>query len=280
MKLNQGILQIPLRTPTKLPATHTNAYLVGDRNLYLIDPSTPTPSEQETLWKLLDEATAEGRKLEGILLTHSHPDHIGAVQETLRRYELPLFAHRLAAESLPQFDFSDLLGHGQELSLGTSPEGEPDWRLKIYHLPGHAPGHLVFQETCYQGVIVGDLISTLSSILIDPQDGDLSTYVESLHFLESITEGCLYPGHGPPAKKGRLVVQRTLHHRQKREQRLLEALDHTPRTLDAILPKVYVKIDRSVVKYAERSLHSGLIKLIEEGRVEESADGYRLTADS
>ena len=276
MKLNHGILQIPLETPTKAPASHTNAYLVGDRKLYLIDPSPPDPSEQETLWKLLDEATAEGRKLEGVLLTHNHPDHIGAVQETLQRYALPIYAHRLAAESLPQFDFSDFLEHGQELELGPSPEGEPDWQLKVYHLPGHAPGHLVFQETCYQAVIVGDLISTLSSILIDPKDGHLSTYIQSLHFLESVTEGYLYPGHGSPAKEGRLVVQRTLGHRQKRELRLLEALDHNPRTLDAILPKVYVKIDRSVVKFAERSLMSGLIKLVEEGRVVETAQGYRL----
>ena len=276
MKINRGILQIPLETPTKLPATHTNAYMVGDRKLYLIDPSTPTPSEQETLWKLLDEATAEGRKLEGVLLTHDHPDHIGAVEETLRRYELPIYAHRLTAEILLHIDFSGFLEHGQELELGPSPEGKPDWKVKIYHLPGHAPGHLVFQETCYQAVIVGDLISTLSSILIDPKDGHLSTYIKSLLFLESVTEGYLYPGHGSPAREGRLVVQRTLHHRQKREQRLLEALDHNPQTLDTILPKVYVKIDRSVVKYAERSLLSGLIKLVEEGRVVETAQGYRL----
>jgi len=276
MKFNQGILQIPLETPTKLPATHTNAFLVGDRKLYLIDPSTPDSSEQEKLWHQLDQATEEGRKLQGVLLTHDHPDHIGAVEETLKRYELPLLAHRLAAESLPHFDFSDFLEHGQELELGLSPEGEPGWMLKVYHLPGHAPGHLVFQESCYQAVIVGDLISTLSSILIDPRDGHLATYVKSLQFLESITQGHLYPGHGNPTPDGRLVIQRTLRHRQKREQRLLEALGHSPRKLDAILPKVYVKLDQRVVKYAERSLLSGLIKLMEEGRVSEAAEGYQL----
>ena len=277
MKLNHGILQVPLETPTKLPATHTNAYLVGNQKLYLIDPSPSDPSEQEKLWKLLDEAIAEGRALEGILLTHDHPDHIGAVEETLRRYKIPIYAHRLAAKSLPQIDFSDFLEHGQELELGPSPEGAPGWKLKVYHLPGHAPGHLVFQETCYQAVIVGDLISTLSSILIDPRDGHLATYIESLHFLESVTQGHLYPGHGSPTPEGRLIVQRTIGHRQKRERRLLEALDHSPQMLDAILPKVYVKIDRRVAKYAKRSLLSGLIKLVEEGRVAETAQGYRLT---
>ncbi|MEE8349645.1 MAG: MBL fold metallo-hydrolase [Acidobacteriota bacterium] len=277
MKLEHGILQVPLETPTKLPATHTNAYLVGDRKFYLVDPSTPDPSEQEKLWSLLDEATVQGRVLQGVLLTHDHPDHIGAVEETLRRYPAPIYAHRLAAKSLPKIEFSDFLEHEQELDLGPSPEGEPGWKLKVYHLPGHAPGHLIFQETCYQAVIVGDLISTLSSILIDPGDGHLATYIESLHFLESVTHGRLYPGHGPPAKDGRLIVQRTLRHRQKREQRLLEALVHTPQTLDAILPRVYLKIDSRMAKYAKRSLLSGLIKLVEEGRVEETPEGYRLT---
>jgi len=50
-----GVLLAPLRTPTKPPATHTNAYLVGDQKLYLIDPATPHSSEQEKLWELLDE---------------------------------------------------------------------------------------------------------------------------------------------------------------------------------------------------------------------------------
>ena len=276
MKPQRGILQIPLKTPTKLPATHTNAYLVGNEQLYLIDPSPPNPAEQEKLWKLLDIAIAEKKVLKGILLTHNHPDHIGAVEETIRRYKLPIYAHRLTAEALPHMDFSDVLEHGQELELGSSPKGDSDWKLTVYHLPGHAPGHLVFQENCYQGVIVGDLISTLSSILIDPQDGHLATYIQSLHVLESITYGHLYPGHGSPAKEGRLVVQRTLLHRQKREQRLLEALTRSPQMLNAILPKVYIKIDQRVVKYAELSLLSGLIKLIEEGQVKETARGYQL----
>ena len=111
---------------------------------------------------------------------------------------------------------------------------------------------------------------------LTPRDGHLATYIQSLRLLESITEGYLYPGHGSPAPEGRLVVSRTLRHRQKREQRLLEALDHSPRTIDEILPKVYVKIDRNVVKYAQRSLLSGLIKLVEEERVKETSEGYRL----
>ncbi|MEE8461777.1 MAG: MBL fold metallo-hydrolase [Acidobacteriota bacterium] len=270
-----GVLLVPLRTPTKPPATHTNAYLVGNQKLYLIDPATPHSSEQEKLWALLDELLAQGKSIEGILLTHDHPDHVGAVAECQRRYQLPLYAHRLTSQNLPDMDFSESLEHGQELDLGPSPDGQPGWKLRVYHLPGHAPGHLAFQETRYQAVIVGDLVSTLSSMLIDPTDGHLGTYIESLRFLESVTTGHLYPAHGPPAREGRRLVQKVLNHRYKRKQQILETLDTGPQTLEKLVNKIYAKFDPQTKKLAQRSLHSSLIQLIEEGHAEETEEGYR-----
>ena len=270
-----GVLLAPLRTPTKPPATHTNAYLMGDQKLYLIDPATPHSSEQEKLWALLDELLAQGKSIEGILLTHHHPDHVGAVAECQRRYQLPLYAHQLTSRQLPNLAFSGSLEHQQELDLGLSPDHQAGWKLRVYHLPGHAPGHLAFQETRYQAVIVGDLISTLSSMLIDPTDGHLGTYIKSLQFLESVTDGHLYPGHGPPSREGGKVVQKALHHRYKRKQEILETLDTHPQTLEKLVNKIYAKFDRRTKKLARRSLHSSLIQLLEEGQAEETEEGYR-----
>ncbi len=272
-----GVLLVPLRTPTMPPATHTNAYLVGDQKLYLIDPATPHPSEQEKLWNLLDELLALGKSLEGILLTHHHSDHVGAVIECQRRYQLPAYAHRLTAEYLPDIDFAGYLEDGQELDLGLSPDNRPDWTLRVYHLPGHAPGHLAFQETRYQAVIAGDLVATLSSILIDPNQGHMGTYIKSLDFLESITEGHLYPSHGPPAREGRKVVQKALRHRRMRKEQTLEALGTNPQSLQKLLKKVYTDFDQRTMGFAERSLLSGLLQLVEEGQVEETPQGYRMT---
>lgn len=270
-----GVLLAPLRTPTKPPATHTNAYLVGNQKLYLIDPATPHSSEQEKLWELLDELLAQGKSLEGILLTHHHPDHVGAVFECQRRYQLPLYAHQLTSQYLPDIDFSGSLEHGQELDLGLSPDAQPGWKLRVYHLPGHAPGHLAFQETRYQAVIVGDLISTLSSMLIDPTDGHLGTYIESLQYLESVTNGHLYPAHGPPAREGRKVVQKALDHRYKRKKQIIATLDTHPQTLEKLVNDIYAKFDQRTKKLARRSLHSSLIQLIEEGQAEETEKGYK-----
>ena len=65
-----GVLLAALETPTRLPATHTNTYLVGDETVYIVDPAPVDPVEQEKLWNLLDEVIAEGRSLKEILLTH------------------------------------------------------------------------------------------------------------------------------------------------------------------------------------------------------------------
>ncbi|MCZ6770116.1 MAG: MBL fold metallo-hydrolase [Acidobacteria bacterium] len=274
---SSGVLLAPLRTPTKPPSTHTNAYLVGEKKLYLIDPATPDPSEQEKLWELLDELLAQGKGIEGILLTHHHPDHVGAVTQCQKRYQLPVYAHRLTAGYLPDIEFAGYLEHGQELELGFSPDSRPDWKLRIYHLPGHAPGHLVFQETRYQALIAGDLISTISSILIDPTDGHLGTYIKSLQFLESVADGHLYPAHGPPAREGRKVIQKALGHRRKRKQHILQALEANPQALQKLLQKIYSKLDRKLMGFAESSLLSSLQQLVEEEQVEETREGYRLT---
>ncbi len=273
-----GVLLAALKTPTKPPATHTNTCLVGEERVYLVDPAPVEPLEQAKLWDLLDEFLAEGRMLEGILLTHYHPDHVGAVAECQRRYKLPVRAHRDTMAELGGFDFGEPLEHEQDLDLGSTPDGKPGWTLRAFHVPGHAPGHLAFQESRYQTLIVGDLLSTLSSILIDPRDGHLATYLESLKFLESVAEATVYPGHGPPAREGRKAIQAQLRHRQQRENQLLAALSDEPQSVSELVSKVYADVDKKMWEMAGRSLASGLIKLQEEGRVQEQDGCCRLVS--
>jgi glyoxylase-like metal-dependent hydrolase (beta-lactamase superfamily II) len=240
--------------------------VVGEERIYVVDPSPSDPGEQERLFDLIADLIAEGRSLEGILLTHYHPDHVGALKEMQERHTgVPAYAHRDCMERLPQGRFGRSLEHGEELELGRAPDGSPDWRLRVYHVPGHARGHLAFQESRYGAIAVGDLVSTLSSILVDPSDGHLATYLESLRFLETVTRGTLYPGHGPPAVEGRAVIQKTLEHRRDREAQVIEALTSEPLPVKELLARIYTDVDPKVYQLAERSLLSGLLKLEEDG---------------
>jgi glyoxylase-like metal-dependent hydrolase (beta-lactamase superfamily II)/8-oxo-dGTP pyrophosphatase MutT (NUDIX family) len=261
-----GVLLAPLKTVTQPPATHTNTFIVGQERLFVVDPAPTEVEEQQKLWELLDELRDEGRTLQGILLTHAHPDHVGAVVEAQKRYEIPAYAHRQAARLLPGVEFQ-CLDHEQEIELGSSPDGRVGWKLRAFYTPGHAPGHVAYQESRYGAILAGDLISTLSSILIDPRDGHLRTYMESLQSIESVARGTVYPAHGPAARDGKEAIRQQILHRQEREEQILQALTREPQSVDALVKKVYTDVDVSLHGLAKRSLLSGLIKLEEDGLV-------------
>ncbi|MEM7308990.1 MAG: MBL fold metallo-hydrolase [Planctomycetota bacterium] len=277
VRFTPGVLTLPLRTPTIPPATTTNTYFVGERELYVVDPATPYPDEQHRLFRLMDRLLAEGRTFAGILATHHHPDHIGAVVETSHRYDLAVHGHALTLDRIPgDFRRGRELTDGDTFDLGTAPDGSPDWRLEAYHTPGHDRGHLVFVESRYRAAIAGDLVSTLSTIVIDPPEGHLATYLASLARMRDVELGTLYPAHGPATYRSRELLAHYLKHRGEREEALIAALGRGVGSVDQLVPEVYSDVDAALYPVAARSLLAGLEKLAEEGRVTRGAGSWSL----
>jgi glyoxylase-like metal-dependent hydrolase (beta-lactamase superfamily II)/8-oxo-dGTP pyrophosphatase MutT (NUDIX family) len=264
-RFSPGVMIAPLLTPTLPPALTTNAIFVGEERVYLVDPATYEERERARLYETMDRWIEAGRRFEGVLLTHHHSDHIGSAAVTCERYELPLLAH---AETLQRVDAGSArtveLKHGDSLDLGHSPDGRANWKLDVLHTPGHAPGHLAFIEDRYRAAIVGDMVSTLSTIVIDPPEGHMATYLESLRLLRDADIGTLHPAHGPAQLRGRELLVNYLQHREAREQKLVGALASGAATLDELLPLVYDDAPQELMEVAKRSLLAGLIKLGEE----------------
>jgi endoribonuclease LACTB2 len=282
VRFSPGIILCPLRTPTLPPATTTNTYVIGNERIFIVDPGTPEPDEMERLLALLAELEESGRELGGILLTHHHPDHVGGLERLARETTLPVFAQRATFERLPvPLDKKDRferreLDDGATIDLGVAPDGSPNWTLTALHTPGHARGHLVFHESRYGAAVVGDMISTVSTIVIDPPEGHLATYLASLRRLGELPLSVLYPAHGPAVYDGRRVVTHYLKHRQEREDKLVAALRGGRSNLEALLPVVYSDISPTLFAVAARSLAAGVDKLIEDGRVERIGDEFAL----
>lgn len=257
---------IPLRTPTLPPARFTNAYLVGTDPCYLVDPATPHPDEQERLARAVERARREGMQPTAILLTHHHPDHVGAVQFARERWQLPVWAHPLTAERVP-FAVDRLLVEGETLPLGTTPAGATGWELRCVFTPGHAPGHLCFLDSHYGALIAGDMVSTLSSILIHPDDGDLDDYMNSLERLAELPVRVVYPAHGPADTRGARALRLQLDHRRARTASVCHAIGAGAHSVESITAAVYVDVPRPMLGYAAHSVRSILVSLERAGRV-------------
>jgi glyoxylase-like metal-dependent hydrolase (beta-lactamase superfamily II)/8-oxo-dGTP pyrophosphatase MutT (NUDIX family) len=269
-----GVQLIPLYTQSLPPSTHTNAYLVGLNPSYLLDPGTGYAEEQERLFAELDKHHAKGGRLAAVVLTHHHPDHIGAATACAERYGVPINAHPLTAQALAgRIKVTRHLRDGERLDLGTAPDGSRPWCLIAIHTPGHASGHLAFHEPHYRLLFAADMVSTLSSVVIAPPDGDLAVYLESLHRLRVYDCQLLLPAHGTPSARPRQVIDECIAHRVKREEQLLAALAYGPRNIGELAVELYKGLPSGMIGFAELQVRAGLTKLHREGRAEVSQSG-------
>ena len=158
-----------------------NGYVIADpatKEAYLVD----APAEIE---RLLSEA--DGFQVKGVIVTHTHPDHVAGYADLKRLTDLPVSVHESDARRLPG-EPDALLAHNDELSIGAA-------RIRILHTPGHTPGALcLFAD----GTLVsGDTLFPGGPGRTNTPD-DLRQVVQSIEErLLTLPDGSLVlPGHG------------------------------------------------------------------------------------
>ncbi|HZZ79354.1 MAG TPA: MBL fold metallo-hydrolase [Gemmataceae bacterium] len=264
-----SVQMIPLKTVALPPSTHTNAYLIGNGPRYLLDPGADDPAEQRHLFELLDQETQAGRPLTAIVLSHHHPDHIGAANACAVRYGVPIWGHDLTARKLDgRIRISRHLHDGDDLPLGPHPGTGVPWHITALHTPGHASGHLTFFDRAFGLLYVGDMLSTVTSIVITPPDGDLPIYLQSLQRLRQLPARMLLPAHGNVSAQPMQAIDAALEHRAKRERQLLEALTEGPTTIDDLTQRLYRGTPEPIMRFARAQVLAGLLKLQAEARVQ------------
>lgn len=262
------VRSLPLRCHSLAPMTHTNAFLVGADPCYLIDPGTTYPDQLELLFTVLDRHLAEGGRLTAVVLTHHHPDHVGAAPAVAERYQLPVYAHAETAKILTgQVAVQRTIADRERLPLGRTPAGTEDWYLEAIHTPGHAPGHLAFFESHYRFLFAGDMVSTITSIVIAPPEGDLTTYLQSLDRLRGYDTRLLLPSHGNVTSQGRKLIDDCIAHRLKREEQLLTVLGQEHQNVEELTRQLYRGLPAEMLRFARWQVLAGLQKLQSEQRV-------------
>jgi glyoxylase-like metal-dependent hydrolase (beta-lactamase superfamily II) len=264
---------VPLRTPTLPPATHTNAFIVGSRDAVLVEPATPHRDELDRFVALVRTWEERGVRPKAILATHHHPDHVGGAAALKERLGLPLWAHRLTAERLRGvLEFERLIEDGERIEL----DGPEPIELRAVHTPGHAPGHLCFIDEQSRAMIAGDMVAGTGTILVEPTDGDMAVYLDSLHRMADEGPSMLLPAHGRPIVDPRAGLKRYVAHRLMREGRVLDALGAHggPVSPADLVPAAYDDTPRAAWGIAALSVEAHLIKLEREGRARRSPGGW------
>jgi hydroxyacylglutathione hydrolase len=196
--------------PSTVGPVATNAYLIGDphtRDAVLVDPGAEPD-------RLLARLRAGDWRLREIWITHAHFDHVCAIDEVvaavgdvsvrLHPADRELYARAAEAALLfagiavdaPRTPTLDI-AHGDVLQAGSI-------RASVRHVPGHAPGHVVFVLADAPAVIAGDTLFQGGIGRTDLPGGDHEALIAGIRreLLSLPGDTVVWPGHGPATTIG------------------------------------------------------------------------------
>ena len=272
--LLRNVQRLTAPNPGVMTGPGTNSYLVGDpaTGFIAIDPGPADAEHLDKLWR------AAGGDICMIVCTHSHPDHspgaapLQALCVQAGRAAPPILGLPSAptARAASAFTPDRALQNNELLALmGKAPEGKITHTLQVIHTPGHAANHLclLLQE---DGLLFsGDHILNGSTTVIDPPDGNMADYLDSLDRLDALcaehSVEFILPAHGHvlggPINGARSAIAKLKAHRLAREAKVLAAMQALPdgsmedwvqHAYDDVPPRMWPVAQRSLLAHVER----------------------------
>jgi glyoxylase-like metal-dependent hydrolase (beta-lactamase superfamily II) len=254
-ELAPGVRRLLAPNPSMMTGPGTNTYLFGSDEVAVLDPG---PVIESHLNKILEVADAPIR---WVIVTHTHPDHSPAARELARATGAELLG-RLPPEGHHQdmtFAPDRVLADGDRISI----DGV---EVEAVHTPGHASNHVCYLHTQLNWVFTGDHVIDGSTVVIDPPDGNMKHYLESLAKVKGLRPAALAPGHGEIITDPDRAIDWIVDHRLQREAKVAAALRDEPGlTSMELVQHVYQDVDKKLYGWAERSLLAHLLKLEADG---------------
>jgi glyoxylase-like metal-dependent hydrolase (beta-lactamase superfamily II) len=245
----------------------TGVYIVGNKDVAVIDPGPDVPVHIEALKRAL-----AGKRLSHILVTHTHSDHSPAARALkewsgAKTYAFGPHGSGKAEEGVKveeggDMDFvPDVLVRDGETIAGDG------YTFECVFTPGHTSNHMCFALREEKALFTGDHVMGWSTTVVTPPDGDMAAYMASLRKLRARDDAILWPTHGGPVREPRPFLDSYIAHRLEREMQIVTSLAAGVDSIPEIVARLYADVDKRLHPAAARSVLAHLIQLTQEGRV-------------
>ena len=269
VELQDGLMRLIAPNPSPMTSTGTNTYILGRKELLIIDPGPNSEAHLRNIMEVIPNNT----KVTHILITHSHLDHSGLAPKLSKILNAPTLAFGTALDGLSN-DMKRICKMGLTFeTFGIDTEFVPDhfledkekissleWEVVAHHTPGHLSNHICYQYL--DKLFTGDHIMEWSTSVISPPEGDVSQFINSCEKIYNLHCEKFYPGHGIPVENPSERIVELIEHRKKREAEILNFLKNRDATISQITKKIYLNIDQNLLSVASRNVKAHLVDLI------------------
>ena len=269
VELQDGLMRLIAPNPSPMTSTGTNTYILGRKELLIIDPGPNSEAHLRNIMEVIPKYT----KVTHILITHSHLDHSGLAPKLSKILNAPTLAFGTALDGLSN-DMKSICKMGlTSENFGIDTEFVPDhfledkekissleWEVVAHHTPGHLSNHICYQYL--DKLFTGDHIMEWSTSVISPPEGDVSQFINSCEKIYNLHCEKFYPGHGIPVENPSERIAELIEHRKKREIEILNFLKNRDATISQITKNIYFNIDQNLLSVASRNVKAHLVDLI------------------
>ena len=271
VRLSPRLIRVTANNGSLMTGPGTNTYLVGGgatNEWAVIDPGPLDEAHVDAIM-----AAAPGL-IRWIFATHTHNDHSPACVPLKARTGATVYGRVPDHKEWQDTSFApDVHLVGSERFELPAPEGLTT-TLHVVHTPGHASNHLCYRLEEEKLLFTGDHVMQLSTVVINPPDGDMAAYIGSLRALAELDLDWLAPGHGFLMAQPQRAIEGIVAHRLKREAKVVNALRELgPADAETLLARVYDDVKPQLLAMALRSLRAHLYKLRDDGVARET-DGH------
>lgn len=267
-QLEPGIARVLAHNPSAFTYYGTQTYLVGAREVAVVDPGPDLPEHLDAL-----EQAIGGRAVAAIMCTHTHRDHSPASRPLAERTGAPIVGCApLTLETVgPRADASFDGDYAPDRVLEDGGDVEVDGkRITAVATPGHTSNHLCF---AYEGALLsGDHVMGWSTTVVVPPDGEMAAYMASLDKLRQRDDRVYYPAHGPAVTNPKQYVRHLMGHRMQREKQILRLVGEAARPIPDIVANAYPGLDPRLTAAAGGSVLAHLLDLERRGLVEQQGE--------